>query len=122
MITASSSSLSITDEDEFNIALSCTSSGSPPDTFIWMKGGVPVTQSTYINVVTHTGTSAVFSSIYTIENFNISNDNLTYMCTVTNPIGSDSTTIIVNFRKLLHKIRLFYVSGVVMYIYNTSTS
>ena len=100
---ASSSSLSITDEDEYNITLSCTSSGSPPDTFSWIKNGVPATQSSDITVVTHTSTSAVFSSTYTIEKFNIS-DNGTYICTVTNPIGSDNATITVNLRKLLYEI------------------
>ena len=114
MITASSS-LSITNEDEFNVTLSCTSAGSPPDTFTWMKDGIPLTQSIDITAVTHTDTSAVFSSIYTIVNFNINDDDRTYICTVTNPIGSDSTTVTVNFRKLLYdEIRLSDASGVMI--------
>ena len=103
MIIASSSSLSITDEDEYDITLSCTSSGSPPDIFTWMKDGVPITQFTDTTVVTHTSTNAVFSSNYTIENFNFSDDGM-YTCTVTNPIGSDSATITLNPRKLLYEI------------------
>ena len=100
MITANSSS-SISVVDGYNITLSCTSSGSPPDTFTWMKDGDPtVLQSTNITAVNHTSTSAVFSINYTISNFSIS-DNGTYTCTVTNPIGSNSTTITVNLRKLL---------------------
>ena len=84
-----------------NITLTCTSSGSPPDTFTWMKDGVPVTQSTDITAVDYTSTSAVFSSSYTISNVSIS-DNGTYTCTVTNPIGSDNDTFTVNVhRKLL---------------------
>lgn len=94
MIRAKSSTLSITDEDKYNITLSCTASGSPPDTFIWMKDGDPITQSTDITTVTHNSTSAVFGSNYTIENFNISDDGM-YTCTVTNPIGSDSANFSV---------------------------
>ena len=58
MITAmSSSSLSAVDIVlGSNITLTCTSSGSPPDTFTWMKDGVPVTQSTDITTVTYTNT------------------------------------------------------------------
>ena len=103
MITAKSSTLSITDEDEYNITLSCTSSGSPPDTVTWMKDGDPITQSGDITAVTHSSTSAVFGSNYTIENFNISDDGM-YTCTVTNPIGSDSATITISHRKLLYEI------------------
>ena len=103
VITASSSSLSITDEDEYNIMLSCTSSGSPPDTFTWMKDGNPITQSTDITAVIHTSTNAVYSSNYTIENFNIGDDGM-YTCIVTNPIGSDDATITVSLRKLLYEI------------------
>ena len=84
-----------------SMTLTCTSSGSPPDTFTWMKDGVPVTQSTYITTVTYTNTMAVFSSSYTISNVSVS-DNGTYTCTVTNPIGSDNNTFTVNIRKLLY--------------------
>ena len=98
----SSSSLSVVDIVlESNITLTCTSSGSPPDTFTWMKDGVPVTQSTDITTVTYTNTMAVFSSSYTISNVSIS-DNGTYTCTVTNPIGSDNYNFTINIRKLLY--------------------
>ena len=76
-----------------SLTLTCTSSGSPPDIFIWMKNGVPVTNSTSITAVNYTNTSAVFSINYTISNFN-TNDIGTYTCTVCNPIGSDSRSII----------------------------
>ena len=99
MITANSSS-SISVVDGYNITLSCTSSGSPPDTFTWMKDGDPVKlQSTAITPVEHTNTSAVFNINYTITDFSIS-DVGTYTCTVTNPIGSDTYSLIVNLRKL----------------------
>ena len=105
MITANSlsSSSSSTVDIDFgsDIILSCTSSGSPPDTFTWMKDGVPVTQSTSITAVTYNATSAVFNSDYTISNFGLT-DNGTYTCTVTNPIGSDDYTFIINIRKFLH--------------------
>ena len=100
MIIANSSSSSISVVDGYHITLSCTSSGSPPDTFTWMKDGVPVTQSSDLTTVTHNSISAVFNTNYIISNFSIS-DNGTYTCTVTNPIGSDSATITVNLRKLL---------------------
>ena len=76
------------------LTLSCTSQGSPPDTFTWMKDGVSITQSTSITTVTHTNTSAVYRSDYIINSVS-SSDNGTYTCTVTNPIGSDSETITV---------------------------
>ena len=77
------------------LTLSCTSEGSPPDTFTWMKDGVPITQSISITTVTHTRTSAMFRSDYTISRVTTS-DSGTYTCTVTNPIGSDSYSITVN--------------------------
>ena len=83
-----------------NITLSCTSSGSPPDTFTWMKDGVPVTQYTSITAVTYDDNSAVFSSNYTISDFSLT-DIGKYTCTVTNPIGSDDYSFIVNIRKFL---------------------
>ena len=95
-----------------NITLTCTSSGSPPDTFTWMKDGVPVTQSTDITTVTYTNTMAVFSSSYTISYVSI-NDNGTYTCTVTNPIGSDNYNFTINIRKLL------YISIVYLLIYKS---
>ena len=72
--------------------LSCISSGSPPDTFIWMKDGVLITHSTSITAVNHTNTNAVFSANYTISNLDIK-DNGTYRCIVSNPIGNDNKTI-----------------------------
>ena len=97
----SSSSSSAMDIDiGSNITLSCTSSGSPPDTFTWMKDGVPVTQSTSITAMTYDDSSAVFSSNYTISNFSLT-DIGKYTCTVTNPIGSDDYTFFVNIRKFL---------------------
>ena len=67
MITANLSS-SISVVDGYNITLSCTSSGSPPDTFTWMKDGILVTQSSDIATVTHTSSSAVFRIDFTISN------------------------------------------------------
>jgi len=72
-----------------NITLTCISSGSPPDTFTWMKDGVIIAQSTSITAMTYTNTSAVFSTNYAMNNVSIS-DNGVYTCNVTNPIGSDS--------------------------------
>ena len=106
MVTANLSS-SISVVDGYNITLSCTSSGSPPDTFAWMKDGILVTQSSDITTVMHTSSSAVFSINYTISNFNIS-DKGTYTCVVTNPIGSNSTTITVNLRKLLYVVTMLH--------------
>ena len=77
------------------VTLTCTSSGSPPDSFIWMKDGVPITYSTSITAVNYTNTTAVFSTNYTINSFGTNNIG-TYTCTVSNPIGSDSRTINVN--------------------------
>jgi len=74
--------------------LSCTSRGSPPDTFIWMKDGSPVTSSPILKAVNHDSTAAVFRSDYTIKSVTRS-DTGTYICTVTNPIGSDSRIIYV---------------------------
>ena len=105
-ITAMSSPSSLSAVDIVlgsNITLTCTSSGSPPDTFTWMimKDGVLVTQSTDITTMTYTSTTAVFSSSYTISNVSIS-DNGTYTCTVTNPIGTDNNSFTINIRKLLY--------------------
>jgi len=74
------------------IILSCTSRGSPPDTFTWMKDGSPITSSPTLNAVNHDSTNAVFRSDYTIKSVTKS-DSGKYTCTVTNPIGSDSQTI-----------------------------
>ena len=113
MITDHSLSSSSAVDIDFgsNVTLSCTSSGSPPDTFTWMKDGVPVTQYITINELTYDDNNAVFSSNYTISNFSLTN-NGTYTCTVTNPIGSDNYSIIVNIRKFL-----CFKSNIAIYIY-----
>ena len=77
-----------------SLTLSCTSRGSPPDTFTWRKDNGPVLQST-TTPVTHNDNSAVFHANYSIDSVTTS-DSGTYTCTVTNPIGSDSTTITVS--------------------------
>ena len=109
MITARSpSSIAVLDgyNATANVTLSCTSSGSPPDKFTWIKDGDPtVLQSNNITNVTHTNTNAVFRSDYTIS----IKSNGTYTCTVTNPIGSDSYSITVIFRKLSCIFTVFYV-------------
>ena len=89
------------------LTLSCTSRGSPPDTFTWRKDSGPIVQSTSITTVNHTNTNAVFRADYSINSVT-TNDNGTYTCTVTNPIGSDSETITVNvgmfFLQYMHNI------------------
>ena len=75
------------------LTLTCTSSGSPPDTFIWMKNGVPITNSCNITALNNTNTTAIFSTTYTISNLSI-NDMGVYSCTVRNPIGSDTREVI----------------------------
>ena len=82
------------------LTLSCTSRGSPPDTFTWRKDGVLIVQSTSITTVNHTNTSAVFRADYSINNVTTSNSG-TYTCTVTNPIGSDSEMFNVTGRCIL---------------------
>jgi len=77
-----------------SLTLSCTSQGSPPDTFTWRKDNGPIIQSTSITTVTHTNTSAVFLANLVIDSATTS-DSGTYICTVTNPIGSDSESITV---------------------------
>ena len=83
------------------LILSCTSRGSPPDTFTWRKDSGPIVQSTNITTVTHTNTSAVFRADYSINSVTTS-DSGTYTCTVTNPIGGDSETITANVFGKLH--------------------
>ena len=75
------------------LILSCTSRGSPPDTFTWRKNGGSILQS-ITNPVIYTSTSAVFHADYSIDSVTTF-DSGTYTCTVTNPIGSDSATITV---------------------------
>ena len=81
------------------LKLSCTSRGSPPDTFTWRKDNGPVLQST-TTPVTYNNNSAVFRTDYSLNGVTTS-DYGTYTCTVTNPIGSDSATITVISSKLL---------------------
>ena len=91
--TPSSSTVTVNVGDP--LTLSCTSQGSPPDTFTWRKDNDPtVLQSTSITAVDYTSTSAVFSANYSIDSVTTS-DSETYTCTATNPIGSDSATITV---------------------------
>ena len=89
--TPSSSTIAVNVGDP--VTLSCTSRGSPPDTFTWRKDNDPtVLQSTSITAVDYTSTSAVFRADYSIDSVTTS-DSGTYTCTVTNPIGSDSANI-----------------------------
>ena len=81
------------------LTLSCTSRGSPPDTFTWRKDNGPVLQS-ITTPVTYNANSAVFHTDYSIDSVTTSDYGI-YTCTVTNPIGSDSATITVNSSKLL---------------------
>ena len=84
-----------------SLTLSCTSRGSPPDTFTWRKNNDPtVLQSTSITAVDHTSTSAVFRADYSIDSVTTS-DSGTYTCTIINPIGSNSASIKVDVRKSL---------------------
>ena len=83
-----------------SLTLSCTSRGSPPDTFTWRKDNGPVLQST-TTPVTYNANSAVFRADYSIDSVTTS-DSGTYTCNVTNPIGSDMATItVVVISKLL---------------------
>ena len=78
-----------------SLTLSCTSRGSPPDTFTWRKdNNSTILQSTNITTVNHTRSSAVFRADYSIDSVTTS-DSGTYTCNVTNPIGNDSATISV---------------------------
>ena len=77
----------------FPLKLSCTSQGSPPDTFTWRKDNSSVLQFT-TTPATYNDNSAEFRADYSIDNVTTS-DIGTYTCTVTNPIGSNSTTITV---------------------------
>ena len=87
------SSSTVTVAVDSSLTLSCTSRGSPPDTFTWRKDNGPVLQST-TTPVTYNDMSAEFCANYSIANVTTS-DSGTYICTVTNPIGSDSAIITV---------------------------
>jgi len=76
------------------LRLSCTSQGSPPDTFTWEKDSGPIVQSISITTVAHNSTRAVFRTDYSIDSVTKS-DSGTYTCTVTNPLGSDNENITV---------------------------
>ena len=89
------SSSTVTVADGSPLTLSCTSRGSPPDTFTWRKDGGSILQSTSITAETYYDDSAVFRVDYSIDSATAS-DIGTYTCTVTNPIGSDSATITIN--------------------------
>ena len=80
-----------------SITLSCTSRGSPPDTFTWRKDGGPIEQSTSITAVTYDNGNAVFHGNFTTTI--TTSGTHTYTCTVTNPIGNDSATITVTASK-----------------------
>jgi len=84
-----------------SLTLSCTSRGSPPDTFTWRKERGSYLQPTHVTKVTHTKASAVFLAHYTIKHITSSHSGI-YTCTVTNPMGSDSETIAVVASKLLY--------------------
>ena len=77
-----------------SIRLSCTSRGSPPDLFTWRKDNDSTVLQSTTTPVTYNDNSAVFRANYYIASVTTS-DNGTYTCTVTNPIGSDNTTITV---------------------------
>ena len=90
--TLTSSTITVTVGSSF--ILSCTSRGSPPDTFTWRKDNGPVLQSS-ITPVIYTTYRAVFRADYSINSITI-RDSGVYRCTVTNPIGSNSATVTVN--------------------------
>ena len=73
------------------LMLSCTSRGSPPDTFTWRKDNSPVLQST-TTPVTYNDNSAVFRADYSIARVTTSDSGM-YTCTVTNPIGIDTAIV-----------------------------
>ena len=56
--------------------------------------------------VDHTSTSAVFRAYYSIGNVTMS-DSGSYTCTVSNPIGNDSATIMVTVEGTYIFILLF---------------
>ena len=90
MDTPSSSTVTVPGS---SLTLSCTSRGSPPDTFAWRKDNdSTVLQSTSITAVDYNSTSAVFRADYSIDKVTAS-DNGTYTCIVINPIGNSNTII-----------------------------
>jgi len=87
-----------------SILLSCTSRGSPPDTFTWSKDGNSTALKQFATIAdVHTPATAVFISTYLIIKATLNDDGI-YQCTVANLIGSDSKAIRVNiFGKCVHK-------------------
>jgi len=81
----------------FPLVLSCTSEGSPPDTFTWSKDsyGLISTDLVTIRSRIHTSTVAVFDAEYFMHQLTL-NDSGVYICNVTNPLGTDSRAITVN--------------------------
>ena len=92
-----------------SLTLSCTSQGSPPDTFTWMKDGTVIDPQPNVATLSHDNITANFQTNYTISNVTTS-DSGTYTCTVTNPIGSDNETISVVV--VTGELILLYVSTV----------
>ena len=90
--TPSSSTVTVNVGDR--LTLSCTSQGSPPDTFTWRKDGGSVLNST-TTPVTYNAVSAVFRADYSIDSVTTS-DSGTYTCNITNPIGTSNAAIRVN--------------------------
>ena len=89
------------------LTLSCTSQGSPPDTFTWMKDGTPAPLTPNLTTLTHDSTTADFRSDYVINNVTIT-DGGTYTCSIANPIGNDSLNITVTiYGKYLYPISLY---------------
>jgi len=98
------------------LTLSCTSEGSPPDTFTWMKDGAPLTQSANIFTIAHTNNQTIFHSEYTIRRTTTSDEG-TYTCTVINPIGNDNHSIDVTITGMLS---LTFITGMDKWVYARS--
>ena len=114
--TRLSSSSNITVAVGDSLTLSCTSQGSPPDTFMWRKDNDPTVLETNFTAVNHTSTSAVFRTNFSIDNVTAS-DSGTYTCNVTNPIGNDSTNItVVVISKLLTVCDYTLLYVVIIYV------
>ena len=92
VITTTLSTVNV--EFGFPLTLSCTSQGSPPDAFIWMKDGTPAPLTPTLTTVTHDSITAEFRSDYIINSVTTT-DGGTYTCSIANPIGSDSLNITV---------------------------
>ena len=105
----------------FPLVLSCTSKGSPPDTFTWSKdsNGLFSEELVTIRSITHTSTSAVFEAEYFIRKLTL-NDSGVYICNVTNPIGSNSRAITVNVygKYILSVASVYCLKGI---LYHTNS-